>query len=122
MRLVTFWHHFVEIDGVHACGGGRASHRMFGRRQRRHFVRHLQKNAATHVSSDVAIVVINLHSGLKWVKIDVLSTGSFAPLFARLLAPLTHLLAPHCSLRSRAPLRSFVLSLARSRAPELMVV
>ena len=30
------------------------------------------------------------------------------------LAPLTHSLAPHCSLRSRAPLRSFVRSLARS--------
>ena len=28
--------------------------------------------------------------------------------------------APHCSLRSRTPLRSFVLSLAHSLAPELM--
>ena len=36
------------------------------------------------------------------------------------LAPLTHSLAPHCSLRSRAPLRSFVCSLAYSLTPELM--
>ena len=38
----------------------------------------------------------------------------FAPPFAHSLAPLTHLLAPHSSLRSRAPLRSFVRLLARS--------
>ena len=38
------------------------------------------------------------------------STGPFR--IARSLAPLTHSLAPHCSLRSRAPLRSFVCSLA----------
>ena len=40
--------------------------------------------------------------------------------FARSLAPLTHSLAPHCSLRSRAPLRSLVHSLAHSLTPELM--
>ena len=34
--------------------------------------------------------------------------------------PLTHSLVPHCSLRSRAPLRSFVRSLAHSVAPKLM--
>ena len=37
--------------------------------------------------------------------------GPFAYPLARSLAPLTYLLAPHCS---RAPLRSFVRSLARS--------
>ena len=53
-------------------------------------------------------------------KIDALSIGPFAPPFACLLAPLTHSLAPHCSLRSRAPLRSFVRSLAHSLTPALM--
>ena len=38
---------------------------------------------------------------------------SLAPL-ARSLAPLPHKLAPHCSLRSRDPLRAFIRSLARS--------
>ena len=38
------------------------------------------------------------------------STGPLARPFARSLAPLTHLLAPDCSLRSRPPLRSLVLS------------
>ena len=38
--------------------------------------------------------------------------GPLAPELARSLAPLTHLVAPHFSLRSRAPLRSFVYSLA----------
>ena len=41
-------------------------------------------------------------------------------LFACSLAPLTHLLAPHCLLRSRAPLRSFVHSLAYSLNAELV--
>ena len=39
------------------------------------------------------------------------STGPLTRLFARLLAPLTRLLAPPCSLCSRAPLRSLVCSL-----------
>ena len=39
-------------------------------------------------------------------------TGLLARLLAHLLAPLTHLLDPHCSLRSGALLRSFVHSLA----------
>ena len=47
-------------------------------------------------------------------------TGSFAPLLASSLEPLTHSLRPHCSLRSRSPLRSFVRSLAHSLAPKLM--
>ena len=47
-------------------------------------------------------------------------TWPFAGPLAHSLAPLTHSLAPYCSLRSRAPLRSFVRSLARSLAPELM--
>ena len=38
----------------------------------------------------------------------------------RSLAPHTHSLAPHCSLRSRAPLHSFVRSLAHSFAPPLV--
>ena len=37
----------------------------------------------------------------------------------RTLAQLTRLLAPHCLLRSRAPLRSLVRSLVLSLAPEL---
>ena len=48
------------------------------------------------------------------------STGPLARPFARSLAPLTHSLAPYCSLRSRAPLRSFVRSLAHSLTPELV--
>ena len=40
------------------------------------------------------------------------STGPLARPFARSLAPLTHSLAPDCSLRSRPPLRSLVRSLA----------
>ena len=36
------------------------------------------------------------------------STGPLARPFAHSLALLTHLLTPHLSLRSRAPLRSFV--------------
>ena len=38
-----------------------------------------------------------------------INTGPLACPFASLLPPLTHLLAPHCLLRSRPPLRSFVL-------------
>ena len=40
------------------------------------------------------------------------STGPLARPFARSLAPLTRLLAPDCSLRSRPPLRSLIRSLA----------
>ena len=44
------------------------------------------------------------------------STGPIASLFARSLAPLTHSLAPHCSLRSRAPrAHSFTRSVTHSR-------
>ena len=53
-------------------------------------------------------------------QIDAQNTGPFAPPFARLLAPLIHSLALHCSLCSRTPLRSFVCSLAHSITPELM--
>ena len=42
------------------------------------------------------------------------STGPRALPFAHLLAPLTHFLAPHCSLRSSAPLRLSVCSLTHS--------
>ena len=45
-------------------------------------------------------------------KNHVVSTGPLTCPFARSLAPLTHLLAPPCLLCSRAPLRSFVCSLA----------
>ena len=48
------------------------------------------------------------------------STESLAHLFARLLAPLTHTLAPYCSLRSCAPLHSFIRSLTLSLTPELV--
>ena len=41
-----------------------------------------------------------------------ISTGPLARPFAHSLAPLTRLLAPDCSLRSRPPLRSLVHSLA----------
>ena len=62
------------------------------------------------------------HTGLNNYEIDALrlTTGPFASPFTRSLAPLTHSLAPHCSLRSRAPLRSFAHSLAHSLIPELM--
>ena len=42
------------------------------------------------------------------------STGPLACLFAPSLAPLTLLIAPHCSLRSRTPLHSFIHSLIHS--------
>ena len=45
-------------------------------------------------------------------------TGPRALPFAHLLAPLTHFLAPHCSLRSSAPLRLSVCSLTHSLTPE----
>ena len=45
-------------------------------------------------------------------KNEDVSTGPLARPFARSLAPLTHSLAPDCSLRSRPPLRSFARSLA----------
>ena len=44
------------------------------------------------------LTLITTHSGLKLYEIDAQSTGSFARPLARLLALLTHLLAPHCSL------------------------
>ena len=44
------------------------------------------------------------------------STGPLTCPFALSLAPLTRLLAPHCLLCSRAPLRSLVRSLAHSQA------
>ena len=47
-------------------------------------------------------------------------TGLFAPLLASSLAPLTHSLPPHCSLRSRAPVRSFFFPLAHLHTAELM--
>ena len=59
------------------------------------------------------------HGGYHDYEIDAQSTGSFAPPFACLLAPLTYLLAPHCTLQSHALLSSFVRSLAQSLTPEL---
>ena len=61
-----------------------------------------------------------MHSGEIDYEIDAKSNGPFVPLFARSLAPLTHLLAPHSSLRSRAPLRSLVRSLAHLLTPVLV--
>ena len=46
-------------------------------------------------------------------EIDALSTGPFTRPLASSLAMHTHSLSPHCSLRLRAPVRSFVHSLAR---------
>ena len=57
------------------------------------------------------------HTGLLWSgtnKNQDISTGPFARPFARSLAPLTHSLAPDCSLCSCPPLRSLTRSLARS--------
>ena len=48
------------------------------------------------------------------------SIGPLAHPLAHSLAPLTRLLAPHCSLCSSAPHHSFVRSRAHSLAPELM--
>ena len=53
------------------------------------------------------------------LKLDV-STALLARPLARSLPPLTRSLATHCSLCSRAPLRSLVRSLAPSLAPELV--
>ena len=53
---------------------------------------------------------IALWSGIN--KNQDVSTGPLARPFARSLAPLTRLLAPDCSLRSRPPLRTLVCSLA----------
>ena len=50
-------------------------------------------------------------------EVDAKSPGLFARPLACLLVPLTHLLAPRCSL---APLRSFARLLAHSLTPELM--
>ena len=47
-------------------------------------------------------LVAAAHGGLRDYEIDALRTGPFVSLFACLLATLTHLLAPHCLLRSRA--------------------
>ena len=55
-----------------------------------------------------------VHNGWKDNEIDAYSTGPIARPLTRLLALLTHLLAPHYSLFSRALMRSFVRSLARS--------
>ena len=57
------------------------------------------------------------HTGLLWSgtnKNQDISTGPFARPFARSLAPLTHSLAPDCSLCSCPPLRSLLRSLAHS--------
>ena len=56
------------------------------------------------------------HIKQKHDEIDAWKTGPLAHPLARSLAPLTRLRAPHCSLRSRAPLGS----LAHSLAPELV--
>ena len=53
-------------------------------------------------------------------QIGDVSAGPLARPLTRSLAPLTRLLAPHCSLCSRAPLRSLFRSLAHSLTPELM--
>ena len=60
------------------------------------------------------------HYGKNDYEINALSTGPFAVSFARLLAPLTHLLALHCSLHSRTPLRLFVCLLAHWLIPKPM--
>ena len=57
-------------------------------------------------------VVGAVHGGPNDSGIDSLRTGPLTRPFARSLAPLTHSLAPDCSLRSRPPLRSLVRSLA----------
>ena len=65
-------------------------------------------------------ILARLHCGQKLYEIDAWSTGPFTRPLAHSLAPLTHSLALHCSLRSRAPLRSVVRSLAHTLAIELM--
>ena len=56
--------------------------------------------------------MVAIHCGRKLCEINALNNGPIARLLAHSLAPLTYLLAPHCSLCSRASLRS----LTRSRA------
>ena len=60
----------------------------------------------------------SVHNGKNDYEIDALSTGPFAPPFARSLAPLNHSLAPHCLLCLRHSLRSFVRPLVRSLTPD----
>ena len=57
---------------------------------------------------------------IRWAWNRDTSTGPLARPLARLLASLTNLFAPHCSLRPRAPLRSFVRSLDHLLTLELM--
>ena len=67
--------------------------------------------------------ILPLWTRSQWFKtswFQDVSNGPLAHPLARSLAPLTRSLAPHCSLRSRAPLRSLVRSLAHSLAPELV--
>ena len=73
--------------------------------------RGLQTFASDHAIHNAGVVLVSaLWSGTN--KNRDVSTGPLARPLARSLAPLTHSLAPHCSLHSRAPLRSLVLSLA----------
>ena len=60
------------------------------------------------------------HFEWKHYEINAGTTGLFACPLARWLAPLTQSLALPCLLRFRAPLRSFVRSLAHSVAPKPM--
>ena len=58
--------------------------------------------------------------GALWVRSPKTSGVSIRPLAYQFACSLAHLLAPHYSLCSRAPLRSFARSLVHSLAPELM--
>ena len=66
-----------------------------------------------------------IHCGYKLHGIEAVGTGLFAHSITHSLALLTRLIAAHCSLLSRAPLRTILRSLARSfarsRAPKTEV-
>ena len=66
---------------------------------------------------------LGIQTAAQWIKTAKNwdgSTGPIARSFARSLAPITYSLAPHCSLCSRAPLRSFVRSFVHSLTPKLV--
>ena len=68
-------------------------------------------------TTTVKLAPMHSRPAARWFRIAMnrdVSTGSLARPFACLLAPLYHLLATHCSLRSCATLGSFVRSLAHT--------
>ena len=106
--------------GLTKWGGGNGYNLIHGGRDK--YVRKLYHEATTRfdgISYLQNLIAANgihtpspSHCGHGTNKNRDVGTGPLAHPFARPLAPLTRSLAPHCSLRSRPPLRSLVRSLA----------